>query len=82
VDLLAHRRRAAHLHAALRHERSAEFHRAVSIYLQTLGDEPDATWAGQLADDHRHSASQERIHASRADPDGRSSSFGSLEART
>jgi len=56
------------MHAAIRHERSAEFHGAVSEFFQTLGDELDATRARQLADDHRHSASQERIYASQVDP--------------
>jgi hypothetical protein len=64
VDLLVQRRLAANVHAAIRHERSAEFHGAVSTYFQRLGDERDAACARQLAEVHRHWASQERVYAS------------------
>ena len=66
VDFFA-KRHAAHLHSAMGHERSAEFHGAVSEHFQALGDELHATRARQLAEDHRRRASRERIYASQVD---------------
>ena len=63
MDLFAQRRLAAHTQAAKAHERTAEFHGAVSEFFRSHGDDADATRAHQLAEDHRRTALRERIHA-------------------
>src|SRR5438105_13986819 len=66
VDFFA-KRHAAHMQSAMGHDRSAEFHGAVSEFFQTVGDDLHATRARQLAEDHRRWASQERIYASQVE---------------
>src|SRR5258708_37193946 len=63
MDLFAQRRLAAHTQSAIGHERSAEFHGAVSDFFRSRGDDAQATRARRLAEDHRRSALRERIHA-------------------
>ena len=72
MDAILQRRRSAHARAAISHDQSAEFHRAVGEYFEQLGDDLNATRARLLADGHRRRATQERDYASSAmhAPDG------------
>jgi hypothetical protein len=65
MDVVLQRRRIAHTRAAMRHDQSAEFHRAVAEHFENQCDDLNATRARQLAEDHRQRASRERDYANR-----------------
>jgi hypothetical protein len=64
LDVVVQRRRMAHMRAAINHDQSAEFHRAVAEHFESLRDDLNATRARQLAEDHCQRASRERDYAS------------------